>query len=63
MNRPVIAPALVPATKYCGMKLPIAYVRNVHTNAAMKYHSVTYNGPFVRTMGVMKLMATSKSPT
>ena len=45
MNRPPTAPALDPDTKYCGTKLPIAYVRNVQTKAATKYHSVTYIGP------------------
>ena len=29
----------------------------------MKYHSVTYSGPLVRTIGAMKLIATSSSPT
>ncbi len=62
MNSPPTAPALVPETKYSGMKFPMAYVRNVQTNAARKYHSVTYIGPVERMIGATKLMATSSSP-
>ena len=29
----------------------------------MKYQSVTYSGPLVRTIGAMKLIATSSSPS
>ena len=56
-------PALVPARRSIAAgNFPSRTSRNVQTNAAMKYHSVTYSGPLVRAIGTMKLMATSSSP-
>ena len=63
MKRPPIAPALVPATVYSGKRLPIATVSGVQTNIAMKYHKLTYIGPFVFAIGAMKFKPTSSSPT